>query len=215
MQDRRQTILIAGLDILREEGLSGFTQPKVAAKAGLRQGNLTYYFPTRTDLLVAVARVAVDIQLAAVSRIAHSTSSVAQAAAAMAAATVQHDNSRILLALNQAADQESAVRALFNELTDGIVRELGDLLGKLMLPRGQAHTDLVHALLVGLSVISLATNRESGEARALAAIKTALTLLASAQSKPDAMAAPLPLSQATRRRRPHPVQPTNPQGDAS
>lgn len=55
-QDRRRAIFAAGLAILREEGLAGFTQPRVAARAGLRQGNLTYYFPTRTDLLVAISR---------------------------------------------------------------------------------------------------------------------------------------------------------------
>ena len=44
-------------------GSSGFKQPRVAAEAGLRQSHLTYYFPTRADLLAGVARAAVERQL--------------------------------------------------------------------------------------------------------------------------------------------------------
>ena len=65
MQDRRQDIIEAGLATLREHGYAGFTQPRVAARAGLRQSHLTYYYPTRIDLLTAVGRAAIDRQLAA------------------------------------------------------------------------------------------------------------------------------------------------------
>ncbi|MHC5540598.1 TetR family transcriptional regulator, partial [Singulisphaera rosea] len=54
MTDRRQEIIEAGLATLRERGYSGFTQPRVATRAGLRQSHLTYYYPTRADLLAAV-----------------------------------------------------------------------------------------------------------------------------------------------------------------
>jgi AcrR family transcriptional regulator len=69
MQDRRQAILTAGIEILREEGYSAFTQPRVAKRAGPRQSLLTYYFPTRVALVAAVAGIAIDGQLAAVGEI--------------------------------------------------------------------------------------------------------------------------------------------------
>jgi AcrR family transcriptional regulator len=181
MQDRRHIILEAGLAILREEGLAGFTQPKVAAKAGLRQGNLTYYFPTRTDLLAAVARLATDAQLAAVGGMVQRISSLTQAAATIAAVTVRHENSRVLVALNQAADQEPALREMFNELTDGFINELDNLMSKLSLVPSPSHIDLLHALFVGLSVIDLASSRTNGEARARSVMEAALALLASPQ----------------------------------
>jgi AcrR family transcriptional regulator len=65
VQDRRQDIIEAGLATLREHGYAGFTQPRVATRAGLRQSRLTYYYPTRVDLLAAVGRAAIDGQLAA------------------------------------------------------------------------------------------------------------------------------------------------------
>ena len=43
LQDRRQSILDAALAVLREYGYAGFTQPRVAARTGMRQSHLTYY----------------------------------------------------------------------------------------------------------------------------------------------------------------------------
>lgn len=54
----RERILDAAIRTLRESGLQSFTQIQVANSAGVRQSHLTYYFPTRDDLLEAVtARV--------------------------------------------------------------------------------------------------------------------------------------------------------------
>ena len=176
-ENRRRAILEAGLAVLREEGLGGFTQPNVAAKAGLRQGNLTYYFATRTDLLAAVARAAIDMQLGAVRTLLKSAESLKDATAAIGAAVVRHENSRIFVALNQAADQEPALQALFNELLEGFVQAIADFLKRMNLPSSQSHVDLLHAVCVGLSVIDLATSRKNGGARALAALKTVFRLL--------------------------------------
>jgi AcrR family transcriptional regulator len=187
MTDRRDELIEAGLEILREEGLAGFSQARIAARVGLRQGHLTYYFPTRTTLLAAVARKAIDNQLASLGRMVASTASKKAAAKAITAATLNHRNTRVLVALNQAADQEAEVRAVFNELTDGFVTELGKLLKTLGLEAGEDRIDMVHALFVGLSVIELATSRARGRERSEAALQSALSMLAGARpsrSKP-------------------------------
>jgi AcrR family transcriptional regulator len=180
--DRRDELIEAGLEILREEGLAGFSQARVAARAGLRQGHLTYYFPTRTDLLAAVARKAIDNQLAGIARTVALSESKDAAAKAVASATLNHRNTRVLVALNQAADQEPEVRALFNELTGGFVNQLGNLLQTLGLEPREDRIDLVHALFVGLSVIELATSRARGRERSEAVLRCALSLLAARPS---------------------------------
>jgi len=50
----RKRILDAALEIMATEGLKRLTQPKVAAAAGIRQSHLTYYFPKKVDLIVAL-----------------------------------------------------------------------------------------------------------------------------------------------------------------
>jgi AcrR family transcriptional regulator len=177
MQDHKKRILEAGLAILREQGLAGLTQPRVAAMTGLRQSHLTYYYPTRADLRTAVARVAIETQLAGLRAMIKGISSPKQAAAKIAAVAARHENTRVLVALNQAADQEPTVQALFNELLDGFVAELATLLEKLQLSPAPARIDLLHALLVGLSVIDLATGRKNYRARTRAALNLAFDLL--------------------------------------
>jgi AcrR family transcriptional regulator len=177
MVDRRQDIIDAGLAILREQGLAGLTQPRVAAKVGVRQSHLTYYFPTRTDLLTAVARGAIELQSNAAKSLLRGISSAKDGADRIAGVIVRHENTRLLAALNQAADQEPAVRELFGELTEVFVSEIEDSLGRLRLEPNAARVDLIHALFVGLSIIDLATGRPNGEERANAVLKLAFRLL--------------------------------------
>ena len=177
MQDRRKKILETGLAILREHGLAGLTQPRVASQCGLRQSHLTYYYPTRADLLTAVARAAIEGQLAAAASLPRNIKSKREAATRIAAVVTRHENTRVLAALNQAADQEPAVRTLFNELLRGFTAELGRLLEQLEIAPSEANIDLLHAVFVGLSIIDLATDRKNGRARANAAVQLVLNLM--------------------------------------
>ncbi|MEY3407566.1 MAG: hypothetical protein RL038_627 [Actinomycetota bacterium] len=52
-----QLILEAALRVLEDEGHGGFSIPKVAAKAGVFQGNVTYYYPNRDALISALAEL--------------------------------------------------------------------------------------------------------------------------------------------------------------
>src|SRR5580704_13401347 len=101
MQDRKSEIVSAGLNVLREEGLAGFTQPRIAARAGLRQSHLTYYFPTRVDLLAGVARLAIDNQLSAVDRML-AGSSPSEVVETISRVMVLHENTRVLMGMAQA-----------------------------------------------------------------------------------------------------------------
>jgi AcrR family transcriptional regulator len=174
VQDRRQSILSASLTILREKGYAGFTQPRVATAAGLRQSHLTYYFPTRIDLLMGVARVAIDRQLAAVDGIL-TASSVRKAATTIASVAVRHENTRVIMALAQAADQEPGLRELFRELADGIILRAGKLLINLNIEPTDERCYQLHSMSVGMAVIDLATARKNGERRAARTLEAALT----------------------------------------
>jgi AcrR family transcriptional regulator len=184
MKDRRQDILTAALNAIGEQGFAGLTQPRVAAAAGVRQSHLTYYFPTRLDLLAAVARTAIDGQLKAIDGMLDAPS--AHVAATLIAHVVgRHPNTRVLMALAQAADQEPSLRELFRELADGILQRVGKLFEKLGTPPTDEGRHLLHALSVGLAVIDLATARPDGERIAVSVLETAITRLV---LKPDSKA---------------------------
>lgn len=56
----RDRILEAALQIVEEQGIKALTQPRVAAAAGVRQSHLTYYFPRKADLFVALLQASHD-----------------------------------------------------------------------------------------------------------------------------------------------------------
>ena len=58
--DVRARILTAALHVLQTEGVRKFSQTRVAEQAKVRQSHLTYYFPTRPDLLKATCDLVLD-----------------------------------------------------------------------------------------------------------------------------------------------------------
>ena len=117
--DRRETLIEAAITAVREGGYAALTQPKVAARAGMSQSHLTYYFPTRSDLVQAVAERIVRTQLQRLDAQAAPLSweATLENVTALVAAT---DTTRIFMALVLAADAEPSVRAALGELMVGM-----------------------------------------------------------------------------------------------
>lgn len=59
-QDRRKHILDVARDLLIDSGYHNFSLRKVAEKAGIRVGNLQYYFPAKADLVKAMLDHVID-----------------------------------------------------------------------------------------------------------------------------------------------------------
>jgi TetR/AcrR family transcriptional regulator, regulator of autoinduction and epiphytic fitness len=59
----RRRLLEATAQIVHDEGYAAATSRRVAAKAGIRQPLVHYYFPTMDDLFLAVLREGADVAL--------------------------------------------------------------------------------------------------------------------------------------------------------
>jgi len=82
---RREAILDLTTQVLIEEGAHGLVLRDVADRLGITHGNLQYYFPTRSDLLVATFERAVTTYTAAlVDAIASAETPAAKLAAIVA-----------------------------------------------------------------------------------------------------------------------------------
>src|SRR2546423_15042118 len=97
--DVRERLLEAAFHLLAESGALELTQPKVAKAAGVRQSHLTYYFPTRGELLQEVARYSIE-KLA--GQLAHGRPGAMPDAIAAGAADKRR--ARVMLGLGMAAD---------------------------------------------------------------------------------------------------------------
>lgn len=164
LPDRRDIILAAAVATLREVGYSGFTQPRVAKRAEVRQSHLTYYFPTRLALLEAVARIVVESQLALLDE-SLQVSSLQAAIKAIASVVARPENTRVLMALAQAADEESSLSHVFRDLADGVALRIVRLCEKLDIEAAPEQVSLIHAVAVGLAVINLATQQPNPKTR--------------------------------------------------
>ncbi len=182
VEDRRPKIVEAGLAILREDGLPGFTQPRVARRAGMRQSHLTYYYPTRLDLLTAVALSAVDAQLAGLDAVLDG-SSVTKAAQSIAIVMARPENTRVLLALIEGADSEPVLRDIFNKLDASVLERSTVLLQRLGIKPTQEKCAMIRSLSVGLAVLNLARGLPDAQKRTADVIKTALTAMRAAERK--------------------------------
>jgi AcrR family transcriptional regulator len=152
----RQALVDAALAVIGESGLGGFTQPRVAARAGMRQSHLTYYFPTRDDLLVAVADEAVRRRIAVLAEAQAEAAGPREQVAALARVLASPEQTRVLLALTQAADQNEAVRGSFGALAAGVGPLSAELLGAVGADADPATLALLQATSTGLAVLALA-----------------------------------------------------------
>ena len=182
MPTRREAIVAAALDVIQEEGLSGFTQPRVARRAGLRQSHLTYYFPTRADLLLAVADEAVRRRIEAL-RAAVSVEDSAAKVAGLVDVLVDPRQTRILTALTQSADADPGVRRAFAALGAGIAPLGASLIASFGAEPTEASLALLQATSTGIAVLALATGAEAFRDRAERILIQLLTSLRTEQDR--------------------------------
>jgi AcrR family transcriptional regulator len=162
-------ILEAALALLAERGAQELTQPKVARAAGVRQSHLTYYFPTRTDLLQAVARHSID-KLAGQLGDARGAS----LAEGIAAGAADKRRSRVMLGLVASADQDPAIKKRLRKFIAELRERMAPVFAAGGLKADPQSVAFFHSVIVGCAVLQLA--RDNAEARAEA--KAVLTMAA-------------------------------------
>jgi len=171
--DVRDRILEAALGLLAESGAHELTQPKVAKAAGVRQSHLTYYFPTRGELLQEVARYSIE-KLA--GQLAHAKPGALTDDIAAGAADKRR--SRVMLGLVMGADRDPKIKQRMRKF----VAELRTRM-KPVLDAGGLETDaesvaFFHAAIIGCAVLQLARDNAEARAEARAVLKKAAACIA-------------------------------------
>ena len=118
--DVRTHILDTALSLLGAHGVAYLTQPRVSKAAGVRQSHLTYYFPTRGDLMVAVARHSMDmIARPLLAQAQEGALTAAQVPGVLSEALTDRRRMRIMLGLIAAADEDPQSVALVHTFVVG------------------------------------------------------------------------------------------------
>ncbi len=166
--DPRSRILEAGVRLLHTNGVGALTQPRIARAAGLRQSHLTYYFPTRAELLLALAEHSVDQVLAtAATRRGDPVGALLEGMRYL-------PRVRMLVGLVTAADRDEALRPALNRLVEHVRQALGGLLRSLGYEGTPEQVLALHATVVGLSVLNLGRQNDHSAADLQRGLETLL-----------------------------------------
>ena len=175
----KDSILIAGMTLLKEKGIAALTQPQVAKAAGVKQSHLTYYFPTRTDLLLGIAEHTITKAMADVSARLAEKPECATLAATLSEVMIAGLPPRAAIGLIVAADAEPEIRQSLRELISHVRTQVQTLLASAGLAASADAALLFHASIVGLAVMHQARmNPESAREinEGIAAMLQLLTL---------------------------------------
>ncbi|MCG6875805.1 MAG: TetR/AcrR family transcriptional regulator [Betaproteobacteria bacterium] len=160
--DVRTRILESALTLLSESGVTELTQPKVSRGAGVTQSHLTYYFPTRADLLLAVARHAVEQVMNRLHQaVARGGSGTAErGAGVLVSGLTDKRNIRVMLGLVVASDEDRKIKASLRQLVKDVRAVLGQELRAMGAQVDDQAIAALHATAVGLAVLNLARDNE-------------------------------------------------------
>jgi AcrR family transcriptional regulator len=168
----RDRILDAALALLDAEGYGRLTQPQVAKAAGITQGHLTYYFPTRSALLLAVAEHSLRADLGRALKAGKGEADTETIVRMVRKTLLVKERTRAILGLVIASDGDREIKKPLRQMiahAREIAKTVLQQLGGEVTPR---HADMLHACLVGLSVVIFAydtpkSDREMGDAAEL------------------------------------------------
>lgn len=179
----KETILAAGMSLLRDKGIAALTQPQVARAAGVKQSHLTYYFPTRAELLLGVAEASISATLANLSVRLEQKPQRATLAATIAEIMIAGVPPRVIIGLIVAADADPEIRKPLRKLVRHVRGQVQLLLEKAGLDVNPDAALLFHATIVGLAVMHQARINSESAREARDGIAAMLRLLAPPQRK--------------------------------
>lgn len=205
----KESILNAGIALLESKGIAALTQPQVASAAGIKQSHLTYYFPTRTDLLTAIADRWVTQAMDALSVRVGEKPAFATLAGSLAETMIKGEPARGIIGLIVAADAEPRIRETLRHL-DGVMRtHFKGILVSAGLPASDDDALLLQATAVGLALMHQSRLNAESLAEFPRGIDALLRLLIAqahaangvAGRAPEATAASAPATAPTPKRR--------------
>lgn len=185
----KDAILNAGVALLKERGIAALTQPQIARAAAVKQSHLTYYFPTRADLLLAIAEQSIGETVGAIGerlREQPQKATIAALGAIVADVVIAGIPPRLIIGLIVAADAEPGIR----DALGGFISHVRGRLQEVLASAGWVADDdaalLFHATVAGLALMHQARLSAASEREVRSGVAAILRLLAPASAKATA-----------------------------
>ena len=169
----KERILNAALDVLLKEGFPALTQTRVAEVAGVRQGLLTYHFPTRSDLLTAVVDESKARMADSKNTQGNGPLTLESLKEIMINFALSKTFPRLMLALTVATDEDPSLSHWFVETDMRTRQTFRELLKQLGWQVEETTLHTLRATVIGAALINLQQNTTTSEERARVVIDAA------------------------------------------
>ena len=174
----REKILTAASELLLNDGFSTLTQQAVAARAGVRQSHVTYYFPTRNDLLRATAQYGVEALLDPIASIGVAGAPSLEAFRQL----LMPDKSdrqwfRLMTGLLIASDEDESIRPWLREFDERIVEKLAAGFAAVGIAVTVNQLHFLHATFIGALHLDMQEQSDESFARVERIVAMALDLV--------------------------------------
>ncbi len=174
----REKILTAANEILLTVGFSALTQQAVAARAGVRQSHLTYYFPTRNDLLREMAQFGVEALFLPIAQTAATgTMSVEDLRKFLMPDETDRQWFRLMTGLASASEEDESIRQWMREFDAGLLEKLKAGFAAVGVPISQDHANFLHATFIGALHLDMVDPSDESFERVNRAVATALDVV--------------------------------------
>jgi AcrR family transcriptional regulator len=184
-----ERLLAAALKLVETHGLQGLTQARVAEAAGLRQSHLTYYFPTRKDLLKGIVQAIhagmLEDMTTVVPTQGPGADSLEEVREFFAARLCEPLMARLMMALNGAADEDPSLREWLTDFDDDLIGRLRGIFTQLGLRPSEDELALLHASFVGAAILGAQSGTEVGAERTARLVRLAFDRAVEAASHPS------------------------------
>jgi AcrR family transcriptional regulator len=192
--DIREKLVEGALKLLREHGFAALSQPRIAAEAGVRQSHLTYYFPARADLLLAVADRSCEALLAPLhERAKRGELSPEDIADRLGSAVTDRGLARIFHTLVSVSEEDVTLKRQMGRLQEDSVRDLRELFGGAGLELTAEEALILHALICGASTMFLSVGTPGARRDARAVLREVVRMLVSKRGRRPAKARKAPV----------------------
>jgi AcrR family transcriptional regulator len=176
----RERIVASALQLLHEQGIGALTQTSVAKLAGVRQSHLTYYFPTRNDLL----KQAVVSGIASILEVLESPAggvakSLEQFHTALEREVADRRVQRMMAALVAASEEDRSLKPWLEQFQADMLGHLERALAARGIRPPRAALEVFQATVVGALHLDLAASSEASRRRTRSILRRALEELAS------------------------------------
>jgi AcrR family transcriptional regulator len=163
----RTRILAAAVDILHDQGFSALTQNAVALRAGVRQSHITYYFPTRLDLLRNVAQYGCAQMINPITDESQKGRvSFAEFREFLLPSAIDRGWFRLMTGLMIACEEDPSIRTWLRDFDDSVLKRIHGAFCAIVGDIPLESVQMLHACFIGAMHLDMQAGTDESMARA-------------------------------------------------